>query len=185
MKRLFICLLCVIGIAVTKAELRTAIINGLWYMVDTENRVAVVIKQPQNLNIQITFKEPFKGKMIVPEKVEFYTNVLDDSPAIECTVVGIGPEAFMGWDKMTTVELPDQLQFIDQKAFAECNSLKRIDIPASVDTIGAYAFANCKKLRRVRFANSLGANAHNETWFVGTKATVESVLMPGESVSIY
>lgn len=185
MKRLGIILLCVMGVLFAQAEEQTVLINGLWYRVLPENGVAAVIRKPQIPHVNIISKKPLKGKLVIPTTIMFYPDMLNESSAVECAVIGIEAEAFMGWDKITEVELPQYLLYIGPKAFAECKSLKRIDIPASVENIGDYAFAYCKKLRHVRFANSLGANAGHKTWFVGTKAHIESVLLPGESVSIY
>ncbi len=166
------------------AESKYARINGIWFRIDTENHVAVVI--PMSAIKGATFTDPYDKKMsqlVIPNTVPYYPSVLKKE-YYECPVIGIEAHFFADNTYIKDVILPKSITFIGDSAFAGCKSLKSIEIPASVTEIGEYAFANCKKLRYVRFNSSLGAKAGNKTWFVGTKASVESVLMPGESVSI-
>ena len=262
------------------AETTTVRINSLWYTIDTDQLVAEVVQQPAN-GKPIRRKE---GKLTIPKTVKYENQTY--------TVIGVGRIAFEKWDKVTEIVLSDQLQYIDQGAFAACTSLqkvtipenlraigsgafalcknlqsvhwkavdchtlyyedprqgvtqadqayvspfqncpkltsitfgkkvetipefmlnigknhikeitlpetlktigdraffglqiKQITIPASVIEIGEYAFANCAKLKHVLFQSPLWTKAGKETWFAGTGATIESILMPGESVHI-
>ena len=101
-----------------------------------------------------------KGDLVIPEFIRYKNKAT--GKYVLCTVISIAPYALAG-----------------QKG------LKSVSIPASVEDIGDYAFANCKKLRLARFGSSLGARASRENWFAGTKKLeIESVLMPGESISL-
>ncbi|MBQ3999348.1 MAG: leucine-rich repeat protein [Paludibacteraceae bacterium] len=102
-----------------------------------------------------------KGDLVIPDTIKYKDKA--SGKYIHCPVVSIAPYALAG-----------------QKG------IKSLYIPASVTSIGDYAFANCKKLRHARFGSSLGLRANHENWFAGAKKLeIDSVLMPGESVSIY
>ena len=48
--------------------------------------------------------------------------------------------AFSNCSMLTSIELPDNISTIGEKAFIGCNSLTSIEIPSSVVSIGSYAF---------------------------------------------
>ena len=100
-----------------------------------------------------------KGDLPIPEIIKYKDKA--SGRYIECPVVSIAKYALEGQKK-----------------------LKRLRIPASVQEIGDYAFANCRHLRYIYFDSSLGANAGKMNWLSGTKANIEFVLLPGESVSL-
>ena len=94
-------------------------------------------------------------------------------------------EAVKYKDKASGKFIPVPVTSIAEGALAGQKKLKSLYIPASVQEIGDYAFANCRHLRRVYFASAqMAAKASSSTWLSGTKASIESVLMPGESISI-
>ena len=95
------------------------------------------------------------------------------------------PEEIKYKDKASGKYIPVPVISIAESALANQKKLKSLYIPASVQGIGDYAFANCRHLRRVYFASAqMAAKAGSTTWLSGTKASIESVLMPGESISI-
>ena len=51
--------------------------------------------------------------------------------------------------KIKSISLPDNLEYIGERAFSGCSELRKIAIPASVDTIQSYAFSGCTKLYEV------------------------------------
>lgn len=101
-----------------------------------------------------------KGNLPIPEAITYKDKV--SGQYVECPVVAIAKNALEGQKK-----------------------LKSLYIPASVQEIGDYAFANCRRLRYIHFDSTLGANAGRTTWLKGTKADIQFVLKPGESVSIH
>ena len=101
-----------------------------------------------------------KGNLPIPETITYKDKV--SGQLIECPVVSIAKYALEGQKK-----------------------LKSLYIPASVQEIGDCAFANCRRLRHIYFDSSLGANADRKSWLKGTKADIQFVLKPGESVSIH
>lgn len=54
-----------------------------------------------------------------------------------------------------TVEIPEEVMEIGEKAFFDCRSVKKIWIPESVQVIGNGAFANCRNLEEIKLPISL------------------------------
>ena len=76
--------------------------------------------------------------------------------AIEDTpVTRIYDNAFNGFDKMTSISLPDSLTAIDYQAFSGCSGLTNLTIPSSVTSIGDYAFQNCGGLTNLTIPSSV------------------------------
>lgn len=50
---------------------------------------------------------------------------------------------------LTTIILPDTIEFIDYNAFYNCIYLKEIDLPKNLKYLGSSAFINCKSLNSV------------------------------------
>lgn len=207
MKKIILTALCLTMMMTMGAEVLNLAIDGLWYVIDTEKQIAVVTAEPKIPGVSISYKnEPKTIKVVIPETIPYYPSHLEN----ECyhyPVVGIASGAFDGntkivevilpktvyiiddgafynCSKLKAINLPEGLDYIGQAAFAGCKALKKLVIPSSVKEIGDYAFANCSKLRHVLFKNSLGVKARRANWFAGTKARIESILMPGESIHI-
>lgn len=68
---------------------------------------------------------------------------------------GIDNEMHYNSQDIVKVILPDGLESIGDKSFAECRNLESIVIPDSVERIGDRAFYNCHRLRKVDFSNKL------------------------------
>lgn len=67
-------------------------------------------------------------------------------------VVGIGENAFVG-SEVSSVSLPQGLEYISGKAFATCHRLKSISIPRTVNDIAAEAFVWCDSLQTMIVEN--------------------------------
>ncbi len=201
MKKLVLISLFILSTIALYAERHMVYVEDLWYLIDTEKQIAIIMKEPEN--VVVTQDEGSGRKLIIPDTIHC-SEFFEDEEA-DFVVVGIGESAFRDNTKLEKIVLPPHLLFIDNSAFlnctklksitlpdglieigyvafAGCSSLQTITIPATVNSISDYAFANCKKLRKVEFLNSMGARAHKETWFTGTKASVGFILAPGESV---
>ncbi len=70
------------------------------------------------------------------------------------TVTSVAAETFLRSD-IISVEIPDTVTVIEQKAFYECEALETVKISENTKEIGDGAFINCKKLRSVRLPASL------------------------------
>ena len=66
--------------------------------------------------------------------------------SVDCQVVAIGNNAFYGWDKMTSVTIPEGIETIGVNAFRFCSKLDKIVLPSTVTSIGAYAFYGTSNL---------------------------------------
>lgn len=81
-----------------------------------------------------------------------YTSALTDVDL--CNVEHLSQQAFYR-SGISTIELPDTLQSIDDWAFSGCESLVSVEIPDSVTYIGVGAFLNCKNLETATVGTGL------------------------------
>ena len=70
-------------------------------------------------------------------------------------VTAIGTCAFINYEKLISVSIPDSVITIGRSAFENCISLTYVNIPNSVITIEAYAFYACSNLTRVSISDSV------------------------------
>ena len=61
----------------------------------------------------------------------------------------IGKECFAYNTRLRTINLPEELKYIEESAFENCSYLLNITIPKSVISIGSSAFLNCSRLSTV------------------------------------
>ena len=55
---------------------------------------------------------------------------------------------------LESIEIPDSVRFINERAFRHCVYLTTVKIGKSVEKLGKYAFANCVSLTQVTFAEN-------------------------------
>ena len=107
-----------------------AIIQGIWFEIDTDNNEAKVI-QHKNRN-------KYKDNIEIPQSVE-----LD---GVVCLVRSIDENAFYGCDRLLSVTIPNTVTSIGSMAFSGCNSLSSIKIPPKISHIGLGVFRGCCSL---------------------------------------
>lgn len=113
------------------------------------------------------------GSLTIPSEVTYEEK--------EYTVIGIGKGAF--WDTpMTSITLPDTLEYIGEQAFSDTESLSSITIPASVTSIGnkAFSYADTTKansLTTITFASESKLTTVGDNLFEGRTA-LKSVEIP-------
>ena len=73
----------------------------------------------------------------------------DDVKELTDDVISIGQYAFSGCIGITSLIIPETLQYIGLNAFNNCSSLASINIPDSVVEIGSHAFNNCSSLASI------------------------------------
>jgi len=83
------------------------------------------------------------GDLVIPNKIEGYS------------VTGIGPNAFLYYDNLTGVIIPDGMTYIGEWAFYRCEDMTSIKIPDSVLTIGEYAFVECFSLTDITLPDKI------------------------------
>ena len=64
-------------------------------------------------------------------------------------VVTIGPAAFYGCNKLTSIVVPEGVTHIESYAFYKCTGITGINIPDSVVSIDNYAFGGCENLKNL------------------------------------
>ena len=85
-----------------------------------------------------------------------YDAVEDEGVIIFDNDISVIPEwAFWKKDKLKTIEIPDCVVTICERAFDECSGLTSINIPNSVVTIEEYAFILCNACTSLTIGNSV------------------------------
>lgn len=76
----------------------------------------------------------------------------------------IGNSRFRDREKLTSIILPETLEYIDDASFHNCDGLTSIDIPSSVKRIWSNAFSYCDNLTTVTGMEGLSADNSWEAW---------------------
>lgn len=119
-------------------------------------------------------------------------------------VTAIQEFAFYYFDSLTSVTLPEKLEYIGTSAFEFCEFIESIEIPAGVKTIDSYAFSECAGLKEIVLPDSVttlgegvffnctslksvvlpgGLTSIPESFFSGCE-TLETVVLPAELTAI-
>ena len=180
MKRVFratllVLLLCVLGMGKTYA------IYSFWADCPSGQRMYYYIIDATNHYVSVTcpglapnfgwqnYMEP-TGDLVIPESVDYdgitYSVVsIEFSTFSDChnltsvsipnTVNYIGNATFFDCYALTSVNIPDAVTHIGNDLFAGCTSLTSVVIPNSVTFIGDYAFEYCTSLTTMVIPNSV------------------------------
>lgn len=87
----------------------------------------------------VTGCDQVRGEVVIPE-------TLGGAP-----VTRIGEGAFYYEYSITSVKIPDTVEYIDDYAFGHCGGLTEFTVPSGVKRIGQYAFIACKALEKITF----------------------------------
>ena len=103
-------------------------------------------------------------------------------PAVKKLVVNsgityIGSSTFEGLDQLTSVSLPDTMEYIGWGAFSDCASLTSIVVPEGIKVLYANTFARCTSLRSVKLPSTL--EWINDCIFSGCTSLQDIVLPEG------
>ena len=71
--------------------------------------------------------------LYLPERVEI-------TPGVYIKVVSIAKDAFIGCNRLTSVQISEYVTEIGGRAFKNCHAMKSVEIPSGVKTIGDEAF---------------------------------------------
>ena len=97
-------------------------------------------------------------------------------------VSAIGAEAFYHQSLISSIKLPETVEYIDDFAFAGCTALTSIEIPKSTQRIGEFAFQGCIALTKVTFA---GTDLQSIESFAFDRCTaLKDIVLPEGLVSI-
>ena len=89
-----------------------------------------------------------ESEITIPDGV---TQIVDTTSRFDWEYVGV----FQSHTELTSVILPEGLQFIGKKTFKNCSGLDKIIIPNSVTRIGECAFENCTSLTEIRIPHGV------------------------------
>ena len=70
-------------------------------------------------------------------------------------ITSIGQKAFIGCQKLTSIQLPETVKEIGNQAFSQCNILTKINIPEGVTKIGESTFSMCTSLTSIQLPEGL------------------------------
>ncbi len=70
----------------------------------------------------------------------------------------IGYAAFWGEKKLSSINLPEGLEAIDNVAFVNCTSLTDIKLPSTLESLGTGAFSACTGLTKINIPKNLTVN---------------------------
>lgn len=137
-------MLLAVMIAIDSKAQATYIVDGIKYYTNFESQTAYV-----------TCKFPipaYKGDIIIASTVA------------GLPVVGIDEQAFADCDEVTSVLLPETIQYIGNIAFKGCKGLKSINFPSSLKTICTDAFKECSNLTSLEFPCTLSNIESSAFW---------------------
>ncbi len=129
-----------------------AVIDGLYYRTNSSYTWANLLGE----SFAVVYNTDKSAEEVtVPEKVTATAHYLLSGNVDETyTVKRINEGAFFKNEKIKKVNLPETINYIDQKSFTYAKNLEEINIPDGVTNIGTYAFAWCN-LTNVKLPQNL------------------------------
>ncbi len=128
MKRFYTLLILCLSVFSTLMA-HDAVVNGIYYNLDTTNKTAEVTYKGDSSS-----DEEYSGSVNIPASITYN--------GVSYKVLSIGENAFYGCVNMTSIKIAEGIQEIGEYAFYGCGSLTSIEFPNSVTTIGNSVFAN-------------------------------------------
>ncbi len=110
--------------------------QGIYYNILEDGVTAEVTYKGESNN-----SSAYKGDVVIPEVVR--------SQGYTYRVIGIDETAFGNCEELTSVTIPNSIEWIGKRAFKGCRSLTSITIPESVSEVSAGLFTNCSFLETV------------------------------------
>ena len=105
----------------------------------------IIDAEKKNVSVK-AINDKLSGDVVIP------STVVDPNTGVSYTVTQIADTGFYKIEHLSGIQLPNTLEEIGLKAFAQCAELVGvITMPKSVHTIGCRAFYNCKHLEEIRF----------------------------------
>ena len=129
-KKLLAMALLLLPVVASASEIET-VIDNLQYVINTDEKTAVVKKCDIDAS----------GDIVVPASVTY--------EGVDYGVTGIGESAFQNCENLTSITLPNSVTSIGKLAFRACVNATSINIPDNVKVIEDYAFDDCKSLKSI------------------------------------
>ncbi len=103
-------------------------IDGIYYNLDEESKT-----------VEVTYGvNKYSGSIIIPETITCNSEIY--------RVTSLGYRAFEDCDRLTSVAIPNTVNYIGSLTFAGCSGLTSITIPENVWYVGGDAFQGCSAL---------------------------------------
>ena len=97
------------------------------------------------------------------------------------SVTSIGPQAFWGCYRLTSVDIPNSVTSIGIQAFYYCRNLTSVTIPNSVTSIDSSVFSDCNGLTSITIPNSVASIGNGAFW---NCSSLTSVSIPNSVIII-
>ena len=138
-------------------------IDGIYYNLVAKSKTAEVTSNPNY----------YSGSIIIPPKVTY--------ASVDYDVTAIGDQAFLACSGLTSITIPNSVQFMGASVFHTCTGLTAMVIPNSVSSIGESAFFGCSNLTSITLSNNIKnipANLFNSCTNLGT------IIIPNDVTNI-
>ncbi|MBQ7742469.1 MAG: leucine-rich repeat protein [Bacteroidaceae bacterium] len=128
-------------------------VDGIYYNITSASAMTVEVtyKEMQEWNGSDYYVCKYSGKVSIPATINYNRE--------SYKVVGIGAHAFsteVGNDwadrnkvALTSIEIPEGIEYIGPSAFRGCDGLTEVYLPSSITNIALFAFTACSKLTMV------------------------------------
>ena len=111
---------------------------------------------------EITYAFDYSGitEIVIPASVDvvsgfaYCTNLTTVTFEDGSNAKKIGRNAFEGCTNLTSFNIPEGVETIENGAFSGCSSLTSIEIPSSVKTIESAVFGACRSLKEINFGGT-------------------------------
>ncbi len=114
----------------------------VWFYVNPEGNEFTYSDGAKNGTLEINGYSGKETKVVIPEKIKGKE------------VVSVAENLFANSD-ITSVEIPDTVTEIEQKAFYQCKKLESVKLGKNVKSIGESAFINCESLKSINLPATL------------------------------
>ncbi len=111
---------------------------------------------------ELVVPDVFNNELVtaIADKAFFYAKNLD-TVIIPASVRRLESQAFFA-SSIKELTIPDEVNFIGEKAFEDCELLRSVTLPAKLKEIGSASFRNCNELTALSFPEgftTIGARA--------------------------